>query len=198
MKSELQPLLMPVRVLLAVALLLLAGGPAQAQTDAGTGPAPDAPSYEMRMWTVDGGGVSYTIGGGYTLGGTAGQPDAAAPRTDGVKWGLRAGFWQPSCIASVVPVTISREGDDVVLAWTHDPAGDNQLYAIHRSTNPYFTPSPLTRQGTVTATPWEFTDAGVLGDVGANYTYIVRPACGASWVDTPRLGEFGFTLTPGS
>ncbi len=109
---------------------------------------------------------------------------------------LRGGFWQPSCSAAAVPVTISRSDSDVILAWTHDD--DNQAYYVHRSTTPYFTPSLATRQGSVTAEPWEFTDFGVLGDVDVNYTYLVRPACGAAYVDAGRRGEFEFSIVPGS
>ena len=32
--------------------------------------------YELSWWTVDDGGQMYSIGGGYELGGTIGQPDA--------------------------------------------------------------------------------------------------------------------------
>ncbi len=62
--------------LAGLALLLIGGlfggsGPAQGQ-------APDTPdvTYELRAWTVDGGGAGYVAGSGYTLGSTAGQPDA--------------------------------------------------------------------------------------------------------------------------
>ena len=34
-------------------------------------------SYDLSWWTVDGGGATFNTGGGYSLGGTAGQPDAA-------------------------------------------------------------------------------------------------------------------------
>mgnify|MGYP000862286973 CR=1 FL=1 len=94
-----------------------------------------------------------------------------------------------------MPVTISLSGSDVILAWTHD--GANQAYYVHRSTAPYFTPSAATRVGLVTAAPWQFADTGVLEDASATWTYVLRPACGAAWVDAGRLGEFEFGLTPG-
>jgi hypothetical protein len=93
-------------------------------------------------------------------------------------------------------VSISRSGSDVILTWTHNTA--NQAYYVHRSTTPYFTPSAATRKGVVTTAPWEFRDAEVLGDVNVNYTYLVRPACGAAYVDAGRRAEFEFSLVPGA
>jgi len=188
------------KTLLSIAALLLlwSGGPCRAQEpDTGATSVPAAPAgvYELRTWTVNGGGVSFNNAGGYTLGGTIGQPDAGTPRSN-ADYTLLGGFWRPACSAASVPVTISRSDNDVILAWTHDT--DNQAYYVHRSTAPYFTPSPATRVGLVTASPWEYRDLDVLGDVDVNYTYAVRPACGAAWVDTGHRGEFEFGLTPGN
>ena len=93
-------------------------------------------------------------------------------------------------------MTVSHSDNDVLLAWTHDTG--NQAYYMHRSTAPYFTPSPATRWSTVTAAPWEYRDVDVLGNVDVNYTYVVRPACGAAWVDTGQRGEFEYGLIPGN
>jgi hypothetical protein len=175
-------------LLLIVVLLALFGAPLNAQA------LDEPPTFELRSWTVDAGGFSYGSGGAYSLGATAGQPDAAPPRGEG-NYILLAGFWRPSCAALPVQVTIRSEGADARLTWTHDTG--NQVYVLHRSTEPYFTPSTLTREGQANAAPWEFLDPGVLDDPGANY-YMVRPACGAAWTDTNRVAEFSFTLTPGS
>ena len=52
----------------------------------------DGPGYTLGWWTVDGGGVTNAgQGGGYSLGGTGGQPDAAV-WTDG-HYTLSGGFW---------------------------------------------------------------------------------------------------------
>jgi len=67
-------------ILLASAACLLLVGSAYAQS--GDGP------YQ---WTIDGGGVTYSTGGGYTLGGTAGQPDANVLR--GGEYTLAGGLW---------------------------------------------------------------------------------------------------------
>jgi hypothetical protein len=48
--------------------------------------------YELAWWTVDGGGHTYSAGGGYELGGTIGQPDAGVLAGGG--YTLGGGFWQ--------------------------------------------------------------------------------------------------------
>ena len=57
-----------------------------------------AGSYEVRWWTADGGGATFSEGGGYRLGGTIGQADAGVssggPYT--VKGGFSGGARQPT------------------------------------------------------------------------------------------------------
>ncbi len=48
-------------------------------------------SYDLSWWTADGGGGAHRSGG-YTLSGTAGQPDAALPLGQG-GYTLAGGFW---------------------------------------------------------------------------------------------------------
>ncbi len=50
-----------------------------------------AGSYDLSWWTVDGGGGTST-GGGFTLSGTLGQPDAGTAATGG-EYSLAGGFW---------------------------------------------------------------------------------------------------------
>jgi hypothetical protein len=66
----------------ASCLLLAAGSLAAAQTGAG---------YDLSWWTVDGGGGTWSTGGGYQLSGTAGQPDAGLMAGGG--YTLGGGFW---------------------------------------------------------------------------------------------------------
>ena len=149
-------------LLLAAALVLLLAVGVAAQGDTGTRRQGDietaaSTTYSLDWWTVDGGGASYNATGSYILGGTAGQPDAAVPRSGGSDpvYTLRAGFWQPSCVAAAVVTTITRALGDpntVTLSWTHNEA--NQTYQMHRATTPYFTPVAGTLQETVTAGPW--------------------------------------------
>lgn len=47
--------------------------------------------YDLSWWTVDGGGYTFSTGGGYSLGGTAGQPDAGLLHGGG--YTLGGGFW---------------------------------------------------------------------------------------------------------
>ena len=158
--------------------------------------APDGAdaTYSLTWWTVDGGGASFGYSG-YTLGGTAGQPDAAVPRSGGV-YTLRAGFWQEACVtAAAVTPGIARPGSTVTLSWT--PNTGNQAYQVHRGTTPYFTPAAGTLQETVTAGPWSDDDV-VIGDPNTNYTYLLRATCGAAYADPARVGEFDFPLVPGN
>ena len=48
-------------------------------------------SYDLSWWSVDGGGQTFSSGGGYTLGGTAGQPDPGLLAGGG--FALGGGFW---------------------------------------------------------------------------------------------------------
>ena len=75
------------RVLLAC-LVLLAAVPALAQSGG---------MYDLSWSTVDGGGHTFSTGGVYSLGGTAGQPDAGL-MTGGV-YTLGGGFWGGGAVA---------------------------------------------------------------------------------------------------
>jgi hypothetical protein len=65
----------------AIALLLLVS---VALAQSGNG-------YDLSWSTVDGGGATFSTGGGYTLGGTIGQPDAG--EMSGGDYALSGGFW---------------------------------------------------------------------------------------------------------
>ena len=70
------------RLLLLVALLSLLASVALAQSGGG---------YDLTWSTVDGGGYTWSEGGGYSLGGTVGQPDAGV--LSGGDYTLAGGFW---------------------------------------------------------------------------------------------------------
>jgi hypothetical protein len=75
---------------LVVIVLLLIAPAAQAQSGGG---------YDLSWWTVDGGGgTAHADSSGYTLSGTAGQPDAGAGEGD--SYVLVSGFWSGSTAAS--------------------------------------------------------------------------------------------------
>jgi hypothetical protein len=69
-------------LLLVVAALFLLTSVTLAQSGGG---------YDLTWNTVDGGGATFSSGGGYTLGGTAGQPDAGT--LSGGGYALAGGFW---------------------------------------------------------------------------------------------------------
>lgn len=48
-------------------------------------------AFDLSWWTVDGGGLTVSSGGDYTLGGTIGQPDAG--HSTGGAYTLSGGFW---------------------------------------------------------------------------------------------------------
>jgi hypothetical protein len=74
------------KILLLLAVLLLAGV------------ALAAGDYDLSWHTVDGGGgLTFSSGGGYTLGGTAGQPDAGLLAGGG--YTLGGGFWGGGALA---------------------------------------------------------------------------------------------------
>lgn len=71
----------------------------------------DEPPFTLSWWTVDGGGTTYSTGGGYTLGGTVGQPDAGV--LEGHGYVLGGGFWRggkapPPGYEIYLPVVLRR------------------------------------------------------------------------------------------
>jgi len=76
-------------LVMAVAGLLLASSLGLAQSGG---------DYDLSWSTVDGGGGTFSTGGVYSLGGTAGQPDAGL-LTGGV-YTLGGGFWGGGAVAA--------------------------------------------------------------------------------------------------
>jgi len=92
-------LLYTVPALFGVGFLLV--GVVLAQTG-GTGASTMlSTGYDLIWWTVDGGGGRVS-GGGYTLQGGAGQPDAGVPLTGG-GYSLTGGFWTGGGAATPTP-----------------------------------------------------------------------------------------------
>jgi hypothetical protein len=54
--------------------------------------------YDVTWSTVDGGGGTFSTGGGYSLGGTIGQPDAGL--LTGEDYTLGGGFWSGGAAAA--------------------------------------------------------------------------------------------------
>jgi len=82
--------------ILAVATLLAVSLLAVAQDGRQT-PGAD---YDLSWWTVDGGGYTFMTGGGFSLGGTAGQADAGL--LTGGRYTLGGGFWRGGAVAGSV------------------------------------------------------------------------------------------------
>jgi hypothetical protein len=57
--------------------------------------------YSLSWWTFDGGGASLSDGS-YTLGGTAGQPEAVT--LEGSSYRLEGGFWPPNLVKIYLPL----------------------------------------------------------------------------------------------
>ena len=74
--------------LIGVGLFLLLASVALAQSGGG---------YDLTWSTVDGGGGTFSTGGDYSLGGTAGQPDAGLLL--GGDFSLAGGFWPGRAVA---------------------------------------------------------------------------------------------------
>ncbi len=96
-----QGLVLVALLLLAGTALLLGQGAVGAQ---GTG-------YDLSWWSVDGGGGTFSTGGGYSLGGTAGQADPGVLANGG--YNLGGGFWRGGKAAGVrynvyLPVVLDR------------------------------------------------------------------------------------------
>jgi hypothetical protein len=87
-----------------IALLVLLAAPALAQS-----------VFDVNWWTTDGGGQSSSIGGGFELGGTIGQPDAGTTTSVGGSFQLVGGFWAaPPCwCLSDINNDGARDGRDV-------------------------------------------------------------------------------------
>jgi hypothetical protein len=97
-----------------------------------------------------------------------------------------------ACLAPSAPqVTVALTGGRVELTW---PAQGGVTYDVYRSTEPYFTPAAP--YATNITAPWQDPDALAAGNPALNFTYIVR-ALGCATADSPRVGEFDFTLAPG-
>jgi hypothetical protein len=101
-QSERKPAWRTVMTLSACLVLVALSGawalaPATAQPEAGVS-SPHSIDYDLSWWTVDGGGYTFSTGDGYSLGGTAGQPDAGALAGNG--YVVAGGFWRGAVVQS--------------------------------------------------------------------------------------------------
>ncbi len=93
--------------------------------------------------------------------------------------------------------TLALSATDVLLTWA---AVDSAAgYAVWRATTPYFTPGESGSVQITTTTATSYTDPDHSGDPAINYYYLVLATAEDCPVGvSPRLGEFDFSLVPGS
>ena len=96
-------------ILMAAALLLPAGAMAQ--------------NYSINWYKIAGGGGTST-GGGYTISGTVGQPDASGAMTGG-NYSLTGGFWAIYAVQTpgAPLLSITYIGNKAVVSWDPSVAG---------------------------------------------------------------------------
>lgn len=66
--------------------------------------------YSIPWSTIDGGGVLNSSGGGFTLSGTIGQPDAGATMSGG-SFSLTGGFWAGIDSSAPCPADLTGDGN---------------------------------------------------------------------------------------
>jgi len=88
----------------SIACALIGALPAVAQTGGG---------YDLTWSTIDGGGATFSSGGGYQLGGTMGQSDAGT--MGGGNYELSGGFWPAAMCSCPADMNFDRKknGADV-------------------------------------------------------------------------------------
>ncbi|MEM7115090.1 MAG: phytase [Chloroflexota bacterium] len=110
--------------------------------------------------------------------------------------------WHPRIVPPTISSSAVSVSNKMEFSWTDD--NPTSCYAIYRSTNPYFTADGTTLyDDTLTAAihAYEDPDANVIGSTANNYFYVVEARnCDSSLpeVSATRVGEFDFSITPGS
>lgn len=115
-RSQSRLLIMVFTASLLLGVLLPAGAPANAHIHGpatalrATSSEQRRGSYDLIWWSVDSGGCTVCTAGGYTLGGTIGQPDAGL--MTGGAYTLGGGFWGVGAVAEgfqvYLPLTLRR------------------------------------------------------------------------------------------
>ncbi len=93
--SKRVPFLALMALVLCEVILSQSAYPANAQRS--NDPASPQSGYDLSWYTIDGGGATFSAGGGYSLGGTIGQPDAGS--MSGGSYQLNGGFWGGASIS---------------------------------------------------------------------------------------------------
>lgn len=106
------------------------------------------------------------------------------------------GAFEHGAVQYLPVITIDAIGaTDARLLWKH--SAWHSSYKVWRSATPYFTPAGVA-YGVVTAPPWEFDDAGALGDPSINHFYqVTGEILGGGSTTSNEVGEFDFALEAG-
>jgi hypothetical protein len=117
------------------------------------GSAQSGGPYALTWSTIDGGGATFSEGGGYRLGGTAGQPDAGV--SAGAAYAVTGGFWAAALTApSPTPtVTPTSTATATLTATLPPPTLTRTPTATQTATATFTATSTFTRSATATATP---------------------------------------------
>jgi hypothetical protein len=104
------------------------------------------------------------------------------------------------CAAQAVTTGIARDGNNVVLTWTHQEP--NTEYEVYRSLTPYFAPTPASLLPPALPAPTAiYVDTGAIGSTN-NYFYIVRSkfrdSANDPSADSNQVGKYRYPLGPGN
>ena len=83
-----------------------------------------AQSYNLSWFTIDGGGITFSSAGNFTLSGTIGQPDAGM--LSGGNYELTGGFWGVAVAIQNVGaplLKVTRAGSNVIITWPSSETG---------------------------------------------------------------------------
>jgi hypothetical protein len=137
--------------------------------------------FEVDQYTVDGGGGT-SMGGGFAVSGTIGQPDASTMRSSDGLYAVEGGFWAASgSPLAALLAGFSAEGaaDHVLLRWETVSEQGNAGFHLYRSTQTDVPEATLTEalipseaQGSSEGFSYEWVDREV--QVGTTYYYWIE------------------------
>lgn len=99
---------------------------------------------------------------------------------------------QPSAGAVAPTVASGLNGNDIVLTWATHAANDG--YEVHRSTTPFFTPTPASLLTTLAADRTSYTDVGAASSTQLRYFYIVQAKAASRVAPSNQIGAMRYSL----
>lgn len=96
-------------------------------------------------------------------------------------------------LAPLIDLSISNNSGNAKLDWSDSLAASS--YAVHRSTNPFFSPSGGTLQTTLPGTTKEYVDTtGGVNNLSVNYFYLVTASTTSGSFNSNGVGEIDYPL----